>query len=280
MRLTDRYPRRRAFITGAASGLGRALCRALAADKWILGMADIDTDVLDEAAEEIRSLGGHPRVTALDVRDAEAFRQAADAFAADERGVDLVVNNAGLGAGGAFEDTTHDDWRAIVDVNLMGVVNGCHAFVPHLKDGGGHLVNIASIAAVAAGPRMSVYNTTKAGVQALSETLYSELHDADVHVAVVMPAFFETNIDKNMQGSAADRKMTRYLTERAEVSADDVAQYILKKAGRDTIHIIYPRQAKLIWHWKRLFPTSYVKSMVKRFRSSMRFVERLSGSDS
>lgn len=279
MRLTDRYPRRRAFITGAASGLGRALCRTLAADKWILGMADIDAEHLADAADEIRTLGGHPRIIDLDVREAEAFQQAADAFVADEQGIDLVVNNAGLGAGGAFEDTMPADWHAIVDVNLMGVVNGCHAFVPHLKDGGGHLVNIASIAAVAAAPRMSIYNTTKAGVMALSETLYSELHDAGVHVSVALPAFFETNIDQNMRGSEADRKITRRLIDRADTTADEVAQYILKKAGRDTIHIVYPRQAKLIWHWKRLFPTSYVKSMIKRFRSSIRFVEKLRHSE-
>lgn len=280
MRLTDTYPHRRAFVTGAASGLGRAFCHHLAAEGWTLCMADIDGMRLQEAAEAIEQRGGTAHPVDLDVSEGAAVQAVADEFVADVGGIDLVINNAGIGAGGAFTETSLEDWRHVMDVNLMGVVHGCKAFAEPLQaNGGGHLINIASIAAIAAAPRMSVYNTAKAGVLALSETLYSELHDANVHVAVALPHFFETNIAQSMRGPDADRQIAEHLMNRSEASADEVARYILKEAGRGTIHITYPFEAKVAWHWKRLLPTHYVKSMIKRFRSSLRFVDRFRASD-
>jgi NADP-dependent 3-hydroxy acid dehydrogenase YdfG len=275
MRLTDTYPQRRAFVSGAASGLGRAFCRQLADDGWTLCMADIDGMRLQEAAEAIEQRGGTAHPVVLDVSEGAAVQAAADEFVTDAGGIDLVINNAGIGAGGTFTETSLEDWRHVLDVNLMGVVHGCKAFAEPLQaDGGGHLINIASIAAVAAAPRMSIYNTTKAGVLALSETLYSELHDAGVHVSVALPHFFETNIDQSMRGSDADRQIARHLMDRSDATADDVARYVLKEAGRGTLHITFPFKAKVVWYWKRLLPTHYLSSMIDRFRSSLRFVER------
>ncbi len=275
MRLSQTYPHRRAFVTGAASGLGRALCRQLAADQWTLCMADIDGTGLQEAADEIEQQGGTAHPVDLDVSEAAAVQAIADAFAGEVGGIDLVINNAGVGAGGAFTESTLDDWRHVVDVNLMGVVHGCHAFAEALQaEDGGHLINIASIAAVAAAPRMSVYNTTKAGVLALSETLYSEWHDAGVHVAVALPHFFATNIADTMRGPEADRHLAERLMDQSDASADEVARYILDQAGRDRVHITYPFKAKVIWHWKRLLPTHYLNTMIDRFRSALRFVNR------
>jgi len=271
--LTNRFPGRRAFITGAASGLGLAFCRHLALDEWTLGVADIDEDGLSEVAGELDTLGATTHTFQLDVSDGAAFQETADAFVEQAGGVDLVVNNAGLGAGGKFEDTTLEDWNRVISVNLMGVVHGSKAFVPHLEaSGGGHLMNIASIAAVAAAPRMSVYNVTKAGVRAFSETLYGELKDRGIHVSVVMPSFFQTNIGENLVGTKSAQAMTKVLLNRSDISADDVARHALQEAAGETIHVIYPTwMSRIIWYWKRLFPTHYVRYLPNREKEAAKF---------
>jgi len=275
LRLSTRYPMRRAFVTGAASGLGRALCLRLAADGWTLGMADIDADGLDAAADAIRRVGGTPHPVDLDVTNADAFADAAEAFVQRAGGVDLVVNNAGIGAGGAFADTSLADWRAVLSVNLMGVVHGCRAFVPHLRAGGGHLMNVASLAAVASGPFMAPYNVSKAGVQALSETLYGELHADDVHVCVLLPPFFQTNIDADLRGPDAMQAMTRHLMEQSGIDADEMAAHALREAGRDRIHILYGDwTSRVVWYGRRLAPSWYVRSLPDRAESVRRFASR------
>ncbi len=276
MQLSTHYPQKRAFVTGAASGFGLALCKALARDGWALGLADINDQGLADAASQIEALGGRPLSFILDVSDAEAFQRAAASFIEQAGGVDVVINNAGIGVGGLLEETSLDDWNATISINLMGVVHGCLAFVPPLKRAGsGHVINVASIAAVAAGPYMAAYNTAKAGVLGLSETLYSECKDAGVRVSVVMPSFFKTNIATTSRGNEAARLMTEVLIRRATYSADEVAAYTLAEAARGTLHIIYPRIAKRIWHWKRLLPGHYFRTMLKQARNTARFVERV-----
>ncbi|WP_179862291.1 SDR family NAD(P)-dependent oxidoreductase [Longibacter salinarum] len=273
--LTSRLTSHRAFITGAASGLGRAFCRHLARDGWTIGLADIDADGLAEAAREMQNLGAATHSVELDVTDATAFEAAANDFVEATGGIDLVINNAGLGAGGPFMDSTIDQWRSVIDVNLLGVVNGCKAFVPHLQRGGGHLMNIASIAAVASAPRMSMYNVTKAGVRSLSETLYGELKDDGIHVSVVMPSFFQTNIDRDLVGPDSARSMTQALMAKSDLSAADVAEHALEKAAKETIHVIYPTwMSRMIWYWKRLFPGSYVRSLPGREEEARNFANR------
>lgn len=275
MRLTDRYPHRRAFITGAASGLGLALCRALAAEGWTLGMADLDEDALYPAAEAIRRAGGTAHPVVLDVRDAAAFQHAADAFVEAHDGVDLVINNAGIAGAGAFEEIPAETWKAVVEVDLLGVAYGCRAFAGHLRRAGrGHLLNVASIAAVSGAPRMAPYNAAKAGVLALSETLYGELKGAGVHVSVVLPSFFQTDIASTLK-DPAHQEQARRLVERSGLTADEVAHETLRQAGRGKIHILYPREARLIWHFRRLLPATYVKRLVQVAATTTRYIEKL-----
>ena len=278
MQLSDTYPQKRAFVTGAASGFGLALCEALARDGWTLGLADINEQGLVEAASKIKALGGQPLSFVLDVSDADAFQRVAASFVEQAGGVDVVINNAGIGVGGLLEETSLDDWNAAISINLMGVVHGCLAFVPPLKRAGsGHVINVASIAAVAAGPYMAAYNTAKAGVLGLSETLYSECKDAGVRVSVVMPSFFKTNIATTSRGNEAAKKMTEVLINRATYTAEEAAAYTLAEAAKGKLHIIFPRKAKTLWHWKRLLPGHYFSKMVAQARQTARFVERFKG---
>jgi len=277
--LSRRYPQKRAFVTGAASGLGRALCHHLGADGWTVALADIDATGLQTTAEEVRRVGGHPHSVKLDVTDAPAFREAADAFVADAGGIDLVINNAGIGAGGAFADTSLEDWQRVLSVNLMGVVHGCRAFLPALRENGGHLMNVSSLAAAASGPYMAPYNVSKAGVQALSETLYGELREHDIHVCVLLPPFFATNIDENLRGSAAMQAMTQRLMERSGLNAETIARHALREAGRDRIHILYSDwTSRFVWYFRRAAPGRYVRTLPGRAEQVRSFVERRSAS--
>lgn len=275
MHLSTRYPKKRAFITGAASGFGLALAEHLAAAGWTLGLADLNADVLPTATAHLEARGGtvHPYV--LDVADAGAFAEVAQAFLAAAGGVDVVINNAGIAAAGAMEEIPLADWTALVGVNLMGVVHGCRAFIPALKAAGaGHVLNVASAAAYAAGPRMAPYNATKAGVLALTETLYGELHEAGIDVSVVMPTFFKTNIGKTQRSSTAERAITERLLKKSNLTAAEVAAYVLMAAGKRRVHILYPRRAWLMWHFKRLMPRRYLKSLVRINQATLRYLAR------
>jgi NAD(P)-dependent dehydrogenase (short-subunit alcohol dehydrogenase family) len=280
MRLTDRYPQKRAFVTGAAHGFGLALARTLAAEGWTVGLADLDTDALPGAAEQVEALGGHAFPVPLDVTDAAAFGKAAAGFVDQCGGADLVINSAGIAAAGRFEDIPAEDFDATVAVDLGGVANGCRAFAPYLREAGArHLVNVASAAAVAAAPYMAPYNAAKAGVVALSETLYGELAGAGVHVAVVMPTFFKTGIAEAQRSDEAFRQLTRRLMENSGLSAEEAARRTLRAAGKDRIHILFPWQAKWVWHLKRFFPAIYMRRLTRRFEQARDAIYRLRDRD-
>ena len=266
MRLSQQYPQKRAFITGAASGLGLALCRRLAADGWTLGMNDLETSELEQAMEGVRHAGGRPVGYPFDVADADAFREAAEAFIQEAGGVDVVINNAGIGVAGQMEKIAPAVWQEAIGVNLMGVVHGCHAFLPHLKAArAGRIVNVASIAAVTAAPRMATYNASKAAVLALSETLYAELWESGVGVTVVLPFFFQTNLARQVRGPDEDRARAERITERTKTSAHTVAERVLDGAGRGRLYVIYPQKARWLWHAKRLFPKRYLQGAGRLF---------------
>ena len=181
-------------------------------------MADIQDELLQTAGSLVEKTGGKPLLFELDVTNADRFEEVARNFLEEVGGIDLVINNAGIAVAGLMEDVSVEDWDQIVAINLMGVVHGCRVFIPSMKQAGaGHIINIASAAAVAAGPRMAPYNATKAAVLALTETLYGELSDAGIQTSVVMPTFFKTNIGKAQLGSEADRSDYRVFAQTFEV---------------------------------------------------------------
>ena len=195
---------RRILITGAASGLGKALAEAAARDgAWVL-LTDVDAEAGElarlEIAEMLRESGGDPHRLAflpLDVRDVNAWVQAREWCRREWSGLDVLVNNAGVAVGGPIADTPLTDWDWIIDINLKGVVHGVHTFLPvFTAQGAGHMVNIASLAGIANAPNMASYNVTKAGVISLSETMRYELSRKGIHTTVVCPSFFATNIPR------------------------------------------------------------------------------------
>ncbi|MBI2272515.1 MAG: SDR family NAD(P)-dependent oxidoreductase [Bacteroidetes bacterium] len=268
--LSRSHPAKRAFITGAASGLGKAFCIELAKDGWNLGMADINVKELETAAAEINTFGGTTWLYPLDVSDKEQYAKVAQAFLTDAGGIDLLFNNAGVGDGGAFEEYGLENYEWMVGINQMGVVYGCHYFIPAMKkQRSGHILNTASAAAIGCAPTMGAYNMTKAAVVAISETLYGELMDHNIQVSCIQPTYFRTNVVQYARGGELVKKATQLFIEKSGLEADTVAQEILNRAGKKELYIILPEAARKMWFFKRLAPTWFRKKVKEQFMAAM-----------
>ncbi|HAI76691.1 MAG TPA: short chain dehydrogenase [Microscillaceae bacterium] len=262
--LSKKHPQQRAFITGGGSGLGRALALELARDGWTIGLADIDLQRLEKVSEEIKILGGKAFTYQLNVADREAYTQVSRQFLADAGGIDLLFNNAGVGDGAMFEEYSLDNWEWMIGINQMGVIYGCHLFIPVMKaQKSGHIISTASAAAIASGPGMSTYNMTKAAVVSISETLYTELSDFNIQVSVIQPWFFKTNIVQHARGGDAVRIQAHKMMEQATITAEQVAQQTLKMAGKGKLYILLPFQTKVMWWLKRLSPYLLFRQLKK-----------------
>ncbi len=183
-------------ITGAGSGIGRATALAFAAAGAEVVVSDIDEAAAKQTAETIATRGGTAHPYALDVADVEAVRRFADDVCAAHGVPDVVVNNAGVGQAGAFLDTPRDEWDRVLDINLGGVVNGCRAFAAKMAERGtgGHIVNVASMAAYTPLQSMNAYCTSKAAVYMFSDCLRAELSAAGIGVTTVCPGMINTDI--------------------------------------------------------------------------------------
>lgn len=179
------------LVTGAASGIGRAIAVHFARNGWFVGLADIDRDGLEEAG---RAIAERHVILPLDVRDSDNWQSAVGAFAAaSERRMDVFVNNAGIAHSGRFEDIPLDAAISTIDTNLSGAVRGIYACLPLLQaTPGAHLINMGSSSGLFGYPAMAVYSATKAGLMALSEALSIELADHGIHVTTIAPHFIDT----------------------------------------------------------------------------------------
>lgn len=186
-------------VSGAGSGIGRETALAFARDGAELIVSDIDEATAKETAAQIVERGGVAHAYALDVSDAQAVERFAERVCAEHGVPDIVVNNAGVGQAGGFLDTPADQWERVLDVNLGGVVNGCRAFGKRLveRGTGGHIVNVASMAAYSPSKSLNAYCTSKAAVYMFSDCLRAELDTAGVGLTTICPGVTDTNILAN-----------------------------------------------------------------------------------
>src|SRR6185295_13319108 len=196
-----------AFVTGGAAGIGLALGRAFAQSGMKVMLADIETDALQAAVKSLQEISPDIRGTICDVADADSVERAAQASFETFGHVHVVCNNAGVAAGGGIDHISLDNWRWVIDVNLMGVLHGVKSFLPHLRahGEGGHIVNTASMAGMNGGLGFSPYVASKFAVVGMSEGLAMQLKPHGIGVTVVCPHFVRTRI-----GASGRNRQPRY----------------------------------------------------------------------
>lgn len=247
-------------ITGAGSGFGRALALVLADRGARLVCADLNEESAAETARLALARGAkEARSVACDVSKLADVEALAASCAGHLFGpVDLVVNNAGVSSGGRIGESPMADWRWTIEIDLFGVIYGCHAFVPLLrKQGHGHVLNMASAAGLLSAPQMGAYNVAKAGVVALSETLFAELAGTKLGVTVLCPTFFQTDIAKsgrfpNPQTKAAAERLVN-----KGKDAESIARAALKSVEAGELYCVPMADGRWLWRIKRAAPQSF-----------------------
>jgi NAD(P)-dependent dehydrogenase (short-subunit alcohol dehydrogenase family) len=188
-----------AFVTGGAAGIGLALGRAFAQAGMKVMLADIEADVLRAAVKSMQEISPHVRGTICDVADAGSVERAAQASFDAFGKVHVVCNNAGVAAGGGIDHISLDNWRWVIDVNLMGVLHGIKSFLPHVRahGEGGHIVNTASMAGMQSDLGFSPYGASKFAVVSMSEGLSLRLKPHGIGVSVLCPSYVRTRIGES-----------------------------------------------------------------------------------
>jgi NADP-dependent 3-hydroxy acid dehydrogenase YdfG len=215
-----------AVVTGASSGIGEATARALAAAGARVGLLARRAERLDEIAASLSTRGLVARPFVADVRDRESLAEMADAVSRELGRVDCLVNNAGMMLLSRVEERSFEEWRSMIETNLVGAVETTAAFIDQLTDGGGDVVNISSSAGGRARPASSMYSATKAGLDAWAEGLRQEVADRGVRVIVVKPGAVHSELiehisDQELREKARDtRKRVRAL------DPEDVARVV------------------------------------------------------
>ncbi|MFJ4785943.1 SDR family oxidoreductase [Streptomyces sp. NPDC088794] len=203
----ERFGGQLVLVTGAGSGIGRATAFAFAESGARVIAVDRDQEAAERTAELSRLLGA-PRAWAetTDVSDEQAMEKLAAKVAAEYGVVDVLVNNAGIGLSGSFFDTSPEDWKKVLDVNLWGVIHGCRLFGKQMAERGqgGHIVNTASAAAYQPSKALPAYSTSKAAVLMLSECLRAELAGQGIGVSAICPGFVNTNITSTARFAGVD----------------------------------------------------------------------------
>ncbi len=253
-----------AVVTGAASGIGRALTGALIERGAVVYAADVDEAGLASLAECYPAAALHP--VRVDITDADQVKALLDRAVEDTSKIDYLFNNSGIVTGGDLEDMTLQQWRRIIDINLWGVVYGCQFGYPHmLRQGLGHIVNTAYSAGVMPVARSAAYTATKHAVVGLSTSLRAEGVRHVVRVSVTIPGLVETNIFD----SATNLGSYSYATAMDKVpvnkiSPERAAEYILAGVAKNKQDIVFPRINAAIVPLNRLAPNLMSKLVAKQ----------------
>jgi NAD(P)-dependent dehydrogenase (short-subunit alcohol dehydrogenase family) len=269
-----------AAITGAGSGIGRALANDLARRGAHLALSDIDDAGLAETVSQCEGFGVKITSQHLDVADRAAVYAWADQVVADHGEVNLVVNNAGVALGATIESMSYEDFEWLMNINFWGVVYGTKAFLPYLKESGeGHIVNLSSVFGLISVPSQSAYNAAKFAVRGFTDTLRMELEieGAPVSVTTIHPGGIKTNIAKNARMDASvtemagDPEKARLDMERVFItSPQKAARQILSAVQRDRRRALIGPDAKVIDFISRLPATLYQSALAKGARLARR----------
>ena len=263
-----------AFITGGASGIGAAFATALADQGAVVWIADRQIGPAQELAQRINDAGGKAHAVELDVRSYPSFERAvAEALRYSGR-IDYLFNNAGIGAGGEVDSYTLDDWNDVIDVNLRGVAYGIQAVYPiMIRQGGGHIVNTASMAGLVASPGIASYTATKHAVVGMSKALRLEAERHGVRVSVLCPGVIRTPILSGgrygRSNGLTEEQQLKFWEPLRPLAPEVFAERALRAVSRGKAIIVVPAWWKAFWYLERLSPTLFLwasRSSLKRMR--------------
>lgn len=258
-----------AVITGAGSGIGRALAAGLSARGCHMAISDVDEAGLAETARQVADAGVRVTTHRVDVADRDqVYQHAADVAEAHGR-VNIVINNAGVALGDALETAEYEDFEWIFAINFWGVVYGTKAFLPYLRQAGeGHIVNISSVNGIVANPYNGPYCATKFAVRGFTECLGQELSGSGIGVTVVHPGGIKTNIARNARvknllepGFTPENVVKIYEEKLFKTTADTAARIIIEGIENNRQRVMIGSDARVLDWMTRLFPV-FAKNIV------------------
>lgn len=260
---------RSVFVTGAASGIGRATAELAAAEGARLHLTDIDARLLTETVEKIRADGGEVAFAeAADISDYDAVKGLAARLTARHGSMDVVMNIAGISAWGTVQSLEHRTWRRLVEVNLMGPIHIIETLLPPMIEAGrgGHLVNVSSAAGIIGMPWHAAYSASKFGLRGVSEVLRFDLRRHRIGVSLVCPGGVATPLTETVdiagvdKTGAAFRRLQKHFRESA-VSPEEAAEAILTGVRRNRYWVYTSRDIRLIHAVQRHLPSLYALLM-------------------
>lgn len=254
----------RVLVTGAGSGLGRELALGYARRGDRVACVDQHADRVNETLRLLPG-GGHLALVADVGSDAAMAALKAQVMGAWS-GLDVLVNNAGIACAGECAHTSAAEWQRTLNINLMGVVRGVCEFVPMMEaQRSGRIINVASFAGLAGAPGLGAYGVSKAGVVALSEGMRAELKPKGIHVSVLCPSFFKTNLLQSFQAESAAsfRHVAAKLMESSPINASDVARYAIEESERGRFLLLPHKDTRRRWWLKRWMPGLYFRELLK-----------------
>ncbi len=258
-----------AAITGAGSGIGRALALNLAKQGCHLALSDVNDQGLAETVKQAQDFGVKVTSQKLDVANKDGVHTWADSVVRDHGKVNLIFNNAGVALGSTVEGMSYDELAWVMNINFWGVVYGTKAFLPYLKaSGDGHIVNVSSVFGLCSQPTQSAYNASKFAVRGFTEALRQELdlEKAPVSVTCVHPGGIKTNIAKAAKMNDSIRSVgldpstsTKNFEKMFRTTPAEAANVILNAVQKDSRRVLIGGDAYVIDAMQRLLPTSYQK---------------------
>lgn len=259
-----------AVITGAGSGIGRALAEQLAKEGCALALADINQENLESMAAELRLAKVDVSCHVLDVANRAAVYAFADEVLAHHGSAQIIINNAGVAVSQTVADLCYDDFEWLMGINFWGVVHGTKAFLPHLlKNNDGHIVNVSSIFGIIGVPTQSAYNASKFAVRGFTEALRQEVQCTQVKVSCVHPGGIKTNIAKSarfyrdMSGNQDAARSAANFDKIARTTPAEAARVIIDGIKRNNPRILIGADARLLDRLQRLMPVSYSRILAK-----------------
>ncbi|MBI9075501.1 MAG: SDR family oxidoreductase [Desulfatibacillum sp.] len=262
-----------AIVTGAGSGIGKALAQGLAARGAKVVISDFNEDRIAQVEKEFLDKGWECVAFVLDVRDAQAVKDMVDATLEKHGRINLMFNNAGIAVGGEAKDCQLEDWRNVLDINLYGVVNGVAAVYPLMVEQGyGHIVNTASVEGLCPFPGTASYVASKYGVVGLSHSLRLEGAARGVKVSVVCPGYIKTAIfeDSKLVGLSRDELDKVRPPDWIGITPEQCAAIVLRGVEKNKATIVVTAFAKILATINRISPTVMQWMMTSSFKSALR----------